>query len=124
MLMERGFVTPTSLHYVRNHGAVPRISWEEHRLAIKGLVGEPASFSMDQLLSTFPLYTVLCTLACAGNRCGPAPCMWDGSHAGKRAARAIPWPYHGACKPHFCPSSDRIRSLSAGPLHLECWGNG
>ncbi len=77
--MERGFVTPASLHYVRNHGAVPRISWEEHRLTIKGLVAEPATFSMDQLLSTFPIYTVLCTMACAGNRCACFKCSsWQG----------------------------------------------
>src|SRR5436190_6712776 len=27
-LMKEGFITPTSLHYVRNHGAVP---WNTHR---------------------------------------------------------------------------------------------
>lgn len=29
--MDRGFITPVSLHYVRNHGAVPHIAWEVHR---------------------------------------------------------------------------------------------
>lgn len=30
-LMAAGFVTPPSIHYVRNHGAVPRIEWGAHR---------------------------------------------------------------------------------------------
>ena len=29
-LMEEGFITSAALHYVRNHGAVPKIKWEEH----------------------------------------------------------------------------------------------
>ena len=33
-LMERGFITPTSLHYVRNHGPVPKLSWDTHRLHV------------------------------------------------------------------------------------------
>jgi len=32
--MERGFITPTSLHYVRNHGPVPKLSWDTHRLHV------------------------------------------------------------------------------------------
>jgi nitrate reductase (NAD(P)H) len=30
-LMGSGFITPPSLHYVRNHGAVPRLQWGTHR---------------------------------------------------------------------------------------------
>jgi hypothetical protein len=30
------YITPPSLHYVRNHGAAPRIKWEEHRLTVNG----------------------------------------------------------------------------------------
>lgn len=30
------YITPPSLHYVRNHGAVPQIRWEDHRLAVNG----------------------------------------------------------------------------------------
>ncbi|CAL5220115.1 g2068 [Coccomyxa viridis] len=68
VLMKHGFVTPASLHYVRNHGPVPRINWSEHRLRINGLVSKPMEFSMDQLLSQFEHVNVLCTLTCAGNR--------------------------------------------------------
>ena len=34
MLMERGFITPVSLHYVRNHGAVPKLDWDTHKVKV------------------------------------------------------------------------------------------
>ena len=34
MLMEKGFITPVSLHYVRNHGAVPKLDWDTHRVKV------------------------------------------------------------------------------------------
>lgn len=67
-LMKYGFITPASLHYVRNHGPVPKIKWSQHKLEINGLVERPTTFTMDQLLSTFEHVDVLCTLTCAGNR--------------------------------------------------------
>ncbi len=67
-LLAHGFVTPASLHYVRNHGPVPRIEWGAHRLAVNGLVDRPAVFTMDELLGSFEHVDVLCTLTCAGNR--------------------------------------------------------
>ena len=30
-LQEAGWITPPSLHVVRNHGAVPQLSWSEHK---------------------------------------------------------------------------------------------
>jgi hypothetical protein len=30
-LLDYGFYSPVNLHIVRNHGAVPKIKWEEHR---------------------------------------------------------------------------------------------
>ena len=67
-LLGAGFVTPASLHYVRNHGPVPRIAWAEHRLTVRGAVDRPAVFTMDELVSQFRHVDVLCTLTCAGNR--------------------------------------------------------
>lgn len=32
-LMASGFITPPSIHYVRNHGAVPKLEWGTHRCA-------------------------------------------------------------------------------------------
>lgn len=68
LLMKHGNITPASLHYVRNHGPVPRIRWSEHRLRVNGLVSRPMEFSMDKLLSQFEHVDVTCTLTCAGNR--------------------------------------------------------
>lgn len=67
-LLQNGFITPTSLHYVRNHGPVPQIQWSQHRLSICGLVDRPAVFTMDQLIGSFEHVDVTCTLTCAGNR--------------------------------------------------------
>ena len=65
--MKAGFLTPASLHYVRNHGAVPKCEWSTHRLSIDGLVESPTSFSMDDLLA-MPAREIPVTLCCAGNR--------------------------------------------------------
>ncbi|KAL4430845.1 hypothetical protein ABPG75_006101 [Micractinium tetrahymenae] len=67
-LLAAGFHTPASLHYVRNHGAVPRLTWAEHRLEITGLVERPCQLSMQELTERFAEHGVLATLSCAGNR--------------------------------------------------------
>lgn len=36
LLMDQGFTTSNSLHYVRNHGPVPKLSWDTHRLVVDG----------------------------------------------------------------------------------------
>ncbi|KAK9836934.1 hypothetical protein WJX81_000653 [Elliptochloris bilobata] len=68
VLMSKGFITPTALHYVRNHGAVPQLDWNTHRISVGGLVDRPASFSIPELLALLPSYTLPITLVCAGNR--------------------------------------------------------
>ena len=35
MLMDKGFITPVSIHYVRNHGAVPRLDWDTHKVKVR-----------------------------------------------------------------------------------------
>lgn len=66
-LMAAGFITPVSLHIVRNHGAVPKLDWKTHRIEIGGMVEKPMSISMDELIK-FKSITVPCTVTCAGNR--------------------------------------------------------
>ncbi|RUP47261.1 nitrate reductase [Jimgerdemannia flammicorona] len=66
-LMENGFITPSDLHYVRNHGAVPQLSWDAHRVQISGLVQNSVDITMEQLIS-LPSVTMPVTLVCAGNR--------------------------------------------------------
>ncbi|EGZ10422.1 hypothetical protein PHYSODRAFT_337236 [Phytophthora sojae] len=64
------FITPMALHYVRNHGPVPKLKWDTHTFSIDGLVKEPRTFGMDELVSTFSTETVTfpVLLVCAGNR--------------------------------------------------------
>ncbi|KAI5996354.1 hypothetical protein EDD15DRAFT_2419061 [Pisolithus albus] len=70
-LFDAGFLTPAHLHYVRNHGAVPRVSEEtatEWTLRIHGLVQREATFTLQQLRRSFPVVTLPVTFVCAGNR--------------------------------------------------------
>lgn len=67
LLHEAGFVTPASIHYVRNHGATPNIKWEEHRITVDGNVPKKKVFTMDDIVK-MPRQTLPVTLVCAGNR--------------------------------------------------------
>ena len=66
-LEKGGFITPNQLHYVRNHGPVPELSWEDHRIELTGLVNRPVILTMDDILS-LPSTTIPVTMVCAGNR--------------------------------------------------------
>ncbi|GBG31701.1 Nitrate reductase NADH [Hondaea fermentalgiana] len=72
-LMEAGFITPTSIHYTRNHGPVPKLDWDSHKLEIVADEEDVArgftnvSLSMDELIA-LPSVSVTATLTCAGNR--------------------------------------------------------
>ncbi|XP_052202779.1 nitrate reductase [NADH] [Diospyros lotus] len=67
-LMHHGFITPVQLHYVRNHGPVPKATWEGWTVEVTGLVKRPTRFTMDQLVSEFQSREFPATLVCAGNR--------------------------------------------------------
>ncbi|KAF2296770.1 hypothetical protein GH714_001810 [Hevea brasiliensis] len=67
-LMQHGFITPVPLHYVRNHGPVPKVSWKDWTVEISGLVKKPTRFTMNQLANEFPSREFPVTLVCAGNR--------------------------------------------------------
>ena len=67
-LMDRGFITPPNLHYVRNHGPVPKLSWDTHTIELENMEGKVMhSMKMDELLQ-FDRRTLPVTLTCAGNR--------------------------------------------------------
>jgi len=68
VLEQTRFLTPSSLHYVRNHGAVPQLSWEEHQITVTNLDGVVTSFCMDALVTNMPSRELPVTLVCAGNR--------------------------------------------------------
>ena len=64
------FITPSCLHYVRNHGACPKLSWDEHKISIGGpsnLVPQPFEIGMNEL-AAMETRELPVTLVCAGNR--------------------------------------------------------
>jgi len=72
-LWKEGFLTPTRLFYVRNHGVVPRVTREEGlnwSFDIGGLVDNPCTLKLSDLIdpSKFQTVTLPVTLVCAGNR--------------------------------------------------------
>ncbi len=93
-LMASGFITPPSLHYVRNHGAVPKINWSSHRLTINGLVDTPITLTMDELIA-LPSVTLPVTLVCAGNRWGARSNQLTFTPRCSRGAAQ--WPHRVAC---------------------------
>lgn len=70
-LFDEGFLTTKDLHYVRNHGAVPRVEdpeimgWE---FSIEGMVENPIKINLAQLIRDYEQVTYPVTLVCAGNR--------------------------------------------------------
>jgi len=67
-LFNKGFITPSSLHYVRTHGATPSIKWQAHKLYIGGnACAKPFVIDMQQLVS-LPHTSLPVTLVCCGNR--------------------------------------------------------
>ncbi|GAA5880530.1 hypothetical protein JCM8547_002039 [Rhodosporidiobolus lusitaniae] len=72
-LWQHGFLTPTRLFYVRNHGVVPQVTREEGAswtFTIEGLCERPCTLSLADLIDPFKFQTVTLpvTLVCAGNR--------------------------------------------------------
>ncbi|KAM5348483.1 hypothetical protein ACJ41O_008307 [Fusarium nematophilum] len=70
-LYDEGFLTSEDLHYVRNHGAVPKcednemLDWE---FQVEGLVENPIKMTVRDLLNDYEQSTYPVTLVCAGNR--------------------------------------------------------
>jgi nitrate reductase (NAD(P)H) len=67
-LLAAGFITPVSLHFVRNHGAAPKREWATHTLTLDGLVPNPLTLTMDALVALRPRRELTVTFCCAGNR--------------------------------------------------------
>ena len=61
-------VTPTELHFVRNHGGIPDIDPDDWELEIDGLVKNPQKVTLAQLKTLFPKITKTCTIQCSGTR--------------------------------------------------------
>jgi nitrate reductase (NAD(P)H) len=69
VLHRHRFLTPSSLHYVRNHGACPKLSWDTHTLVLggSGVRSGGMEFTMDEIAQMKPREFPV-TLVCAGNR--------------------------------------------------------
>ena len=59
-------VTPTGMHYLLTHFDIPDVDLNSWNLQIGGLVGKPASLSLDDIKS-LPSRTEVVTMECAGN---------------------------------------------------------
>ena len=69
-LVTASVVTPNPLHFVRNHGGIPIIDKDKYTFSLDGLVANPRSFSMDEILdeSRFPRMEKLVSIQCSGTR--------------------------------------------------------
>jgi sulfane dehydrogenase subunit SoxC len=61
-----GTITPNGLHFNINHGGVPNIDPDKHRLVIHGLVKQPLEFSLESL-SRYPMVSRTTFIECGGN---------------------------------------------------------
>jgi len=59
-------VTPTGMHYLLTHFDIPEVDLSAWNLKIGGLVGKPATFSLDEI-KALPSRTEVVTMECAGN---------------------------------------------------------
>ncbi|KAH8659143.1 putative nitrate reductase [Tricladium varicosporioides] len=109
-LYDEGFLTSPELFYVRNHGAVPEVddaSIPDWEFSIEGLVENPITMTLKQLIEDYPQITVPITLVCAGNRrkeqnqvrkskgfswgaAGVSTALWTGVAIGEVIKRAKP----------------------------------
>merc|ERR1719199_771982 len=92
ILREHKFLTPATLHYVRNHGICPKLFWDSHTIEITGLVSKPIKMTMAELTS-LPKISVPVTLNCAGNRRKEQNIIQKGIgfHWGCAAASTVIW---------------------------------
>ena len=63
-------ITKNADHFVRNHGGIPEIEAESHFLDIDGLVNNPRTLTLKELMdeSKFPRQSTVISLQCSGTR--------------------------------------------------------
>lgn len=66
-MYDEGFITPVSLHFVRNHGRTAKVNPSTFTLVIDGLVEQELRLSLNDL-KKFPQITMPVTLCCSANR--------------------------------------------------------
>lgn len=91
------FLTPTTLFFMRNHGAIPQIDARDYTLDIDGLVDQPLHLTLDTLRERFNSHSITATLSCAGNRRDelnsyhpiPGEVMWSADAVGTAVWRGV-----------------------------------
>jgi DMSO/TMAO reductase YedYZ molybdopterin-dependent catalytic subunit len=64
-----GYLVPNDRFYIRSHAPTPQVDVADWTLRIQGNgVGQPVTYSYDELWNQFPLVSVIRTIECAGNR--------------------------------------------------------
>ena len=61
-----GMLTPSDLHFERNHAGVPLIDPEDHKFLLHGMVEKPMAFTLADL-KRFPSVSRICFIECSGN---------------------------------------------------------
>ena len=61
-----GTITPSGLHFERHHNGVPTIDPALHQVVLHGLVRQPLSFGIGQLLR-YPMQSKTLVIECSGN---------------------------------------------------------
>ncbi|MGI8894989.1 MAG: molybdopterin-dependent oxidoreductase, partial [Casimicrobiaceae bacterium] len=61
-----GIITPSGLHFERHHAGMPEVDPHQHRLMIHGLVREPRTYTMDDLVR-FPSVSRIHFIECGAN---------------------------------------------------------
>lgn len=61
-------ITPVDRFFTRSHAPVPTIDAASWRLEVYGMVDQPRSYSLEELMRMFPPKTLAATLVCAGLR--------------------------------------------------------
>lgn len=61
-----GTITPNGLHYERHHNGVPEIEPDKHLLLVHGMVDNPLTFTIRDLLR-YPMESRVCFIECGGN---------------------------------------------------------
>jgi sulfite oxidase len=64
----KSFITKSNIAYDRNHGPLPHINGETHKVRLDGCVNHVQDISVQELGTAFPQHEVISALQCAGNR--------------------------------------------------------
>jgi nitrate reductase (NAD(P)H) len=140
ILNQYKFITPSSLHYVRNHGACPKLTWEDFTICVGGpLVKNKMEISMDAL-AAMKTRELPVTLVCAGNRrkeqnmirqtigfnwgaCGVSTNVWKGVPLHKLLLLAgVDTDDMDGKHVEFIGYEDLPNKVGVGPFKEEPWG--